>query len=426
MKNIKKTFLLLLFSFLLFSKVSFSQHENIDSLKLFISTSADDTNKVNALNWLAKNYISQSRFDTAITCGSAALELAKKLNFKQGYAPAYVNMGIAYQNFGNFPKALENYLAGLKVDEELGNKLRVGRNLSNIATIYKNMGEYEKGLNNNYKALAIFEELKNTRGIAAVCNNMGSIYNEQNNYVKALEYYRKALSIDQSLANRSIRYGAIGILYQETDQLDSAEFYYKIALAAAEDNNSQTEIGRYKCNLGSVYITQKKYKDAEKLLLDALEIFEKTGYLEGLQESHSQLSKLYEAMGDTKNALKFYKLYIENKDSLFNQDKNEELVRNELNYEFDKKQAQAESESKKQRLLLILIACIAFAVSLSALIIFRSLRITRKQKKIIEAQKGQVEQKQVEILDSIRYAKRIQKALLPTEKYIDKNLKRLK
>jgi hypothetical protein len=37
-----------------------------------------------------------------------------------------------------------------------------------------------------------------------------------------------------------------------------------------------------------------------------------------------------------------------------------------------------------------------------------------------------IEEKQKEIIDSIQYAKRIQSAMMPMEKYIDKNLKRLK
>ncbi len=43
----------------------------------------------------------------------------------------------------------------------------------------------------------------------------------------------------------------------------------------------------------------------------------------------------------------------------------------------------------------------------------------------INRQKHLVEEKQQEVLDSIHYAKRIQTALLPPEKYIDKTLKRL-
>ena len=56
---------------------------------------------------------------------------------------------------------------------------------------------------------------------------------------------------------------------------------------------------------------------------------------------------------------------------------------------------------------------------------FRSLFITRRQKQIILRQKELVEEKQKEILDSIHYARRIQKSLLPTEKYIHKSFIRL-
>jgi len=48
------------------------------------------------------------------------------------------------------------------------------------------------------------------------------------------------------------------------------------------------------------------------------------------------------------------------------------------------------------------------------------------RKKETEEQKHLVEEKQKEILDSIHYAKRIQSALLANDKYIDKNIKRLK
>ena len=58
--------------------------------------------------------------------------------------------------------------------------------------------------------------------------------------------------------------------------------------------------------------------------------------------------------------------------------------------------------------------------------IFRSYRQKKKANEIIAQQKILVEEKQKEVLASIEYAKRIQQSLLPTEKYIEKNLERLK
>ncbi|HYG50208.1 MAG TPA: hypothetical protein VD905_04860, partial [Flavobacteriales bacterium] len=50
---------------------------------------------------------------------------------------------------------------------------------------------------------------------------------------------------------------------------------------------------------------------------------------------------------------------------------------------------------------------------------------TEQQSREIELEKQLVEEKNKEILDSIHYSKRIQQALLPSEKYIERNLKRL-
>jgi hypothetical protein len=64
--------------------------------------------------------------------------------------------------------------------------------------------------------------------------------------------------------------------------------------------------------------------------------------------------------------------------------------------------------------------------------VFNRFKITQKQKKIIEEQKVMVDkayeslhEKNKEVMDSIHYAHRIQRALITSEKYIEKQLNRL-
>lgn len=64
---------------------------------------------------------------------------------------------------------------------------------------------------------------------------------------------------------------------------------------------------------------------------------------------------------------------------------------------------------------------------------YNRFKVTQKQKLVIEEQKQIVEsahllleEKNEEIIASIRYAKRIQDALLTSQKYIERNLQRLK
>jgi type II secretory pathway component PulM len=136
------------------------------------------------------------------------------------------------------------------------------------------------------------------------------------------------------------------------------------------------------------------------------------------------------------------------KDSIFSEDSRQQLVRQEMNFEFEKKEAVAQAEHKKelesqaaiadekarkQKMVLGMVAFGLVLVLAFSMIIFRSLRITRRQKLEIELQKNEtqrqkelVEVKQKEILDSIHYARRIQHSLLPTETYISRRLEKIK
>ena len=94
-------------------------------------------------------------------------------------------------------------------------------------------------------------------------------------------------------------------------------------------------------------------------------------------------------------------------------------------------QAQAASlkQEKTQRYALYggLLLVIGFSV-----FVFNRFKVTQKQKKVIEDQKVLVDkayeslhEKNKEVMDSIHYAKRIQRALITSESYIEKQLKKL-
>lgn len=90
------------------------------------------------------------------------------------------------------------------------------------------------------------------------------------------------------------------------------------------------------------------------------------------------------------------------------------------------KQLQEKEISKQKLMRNFALSGITF-LFLFSISILLSLRKNKKQKKEIlekhnkiEAQNRVIEEKQKEIIDSIRYARRIQNSLLPTEKYIKK------
>jgi antitoxin component YwqK of YwqJK toxin-antitoxin module len=99
----------------------------------------------------------------------------------------------------------------------------------------------------------------------------------------------------------------------------------------------------------------------------------------------------------------------------------------------EKELALSNEEKQKQQTIIYFIGAMLLLVLLFSIFVFRGYRQKQKandelieKNNLIAEQKNLVEEKQREILDSIYYARRIQRSLLPTEKYIDKNLNRLK
>ncbi|OFY84494.1 MAG: hypothetical protein A3F72_13885 [Bacteroidetes bacterium RIFCSPLOWO2_12_FULL_35_15] len=360
------------------------------------------------------------------------------------------NIGIVHRKQGNYPKALEYYLQALKLDEEIGGKNEIATDLGNIGTLYYMLKNYPKTLDYLFRALKMDEELGNKTGVARHLGNLGGVYGEQKENKKALDFYIKALKINEEINNKggiARNLGNIGSIYYTQKDYEQALTYFLRSLKIREEIESKVLIASGLRNIGMLYTATKKYSEAEDYLNRSLVIAQELGSLNDIRESHLSLSNLFKATGKYSIALEHYEEAVAIKDSLFSSDKNKEITRKEMTYEYEKKEAQSKAEqdkkdvltevnAKKQQLILLFVSGGLLLVFIFAGFIFRALRFTRKQKKlieeknrqteeqkkIIEEQKEIVEEKNKDIIDSINYAKRIQDALLKEQEHVSKHL----
>jgi len=189
-------------------------------------------------------------------------------------------------------------------------------------------------------------------------------------------------------------------------------------------------------SIGETYLQLGDFKKADFYEIKGLELSKEQNEFENLKHAYSALYSLYEVTGKHKKALENYKLAIIYRDSITSKENTEQATRIEMNYEFDKKLAAdkleqskkdaiAKTENKRQQIIIWAICGVLFIVICFAVFVYRS--SVQKQKANLEIiqQKHIIEEKQKEILDSIYYARRIQRALLTSEKYIDRNLNKL-
>lgn len=144
------------FSYSQFSGSGIFAYENFaDSVLKQIQQTSADTNKVKLLNTLG-DYYSLIRQDSSIFYLIQSIELAEKINDLSGSYTAYNRMAFVLNSAGNYGKALEMALKGLKVAE----KLKSRRELS-MAGSYQYMALIN--LRNNFDTIAFIEAQQSIR-----------------------------------------------------------------------------------------------------------------------------------------------------------------------------------------------------------------------------------------------------------------------
>jgi tetratricopeptide (TPR) repeat protein len=397
-----------------------------------------------------------------------AYEVDQALGNKKGMARHLANMGMTLTQQGDYVKALEVNLLAVRINEEIDDKKQLSRCLGNIGLIYSYRSDFDKAIEYYEKAQRIFEEFGDIPALATLYGSLGNIYTELHQTNKALEFHFKALKLDSTLdniygiakhlTNIGAVYGVIGDSLKEKrtlvgnlDSYNQLVYYHTLALKINDDIGNVSGKIINLAGLGSAFINLGKIDEGEKKLKDALKISLEQKDKKTCGSIYKFLSELYETKQDAKEAFDNFKLHIIYRDSLMNEENTKKIVQTQMNYEFEKKETQvkaaqekkdalADEEKKKQEIIRnSFIAGFVF-IALLALLIFRGYRskqkanliITRQKEEVeeskatIEHQKYLVEEKQKEILDSITYARRIQRALITNEKYIEKTLKKFR
>ena len=338
--------------------------EKIDSLFTVLKTAKEDTAKVNMLNAVATEFRNNNP-DTAIYFSGKAQALAIKLNYKMGITVAQLTMSEANINLGKYDEALKTSNNALKLCDQLlpeatgtektGGKAKIliqkARSYNIIGIIYDNQGNYPEALKNYFASLKIGEEIGDKLTIAKSHGNIGIIYFEQGNYAETLKYYFVALKLSEELGDK---YGeiptlnSIGIVYAEQGNYAEALKNFFAYLRIAEEIGDKGGMANCFNNIGLDYIKLKKYSDASRYLNKGFSLAKEIGSLIFIRNSYWILSQLDSAQANFKQAFENYKMYITYRDNLVNEENTKKTVQIQMQYEFDKKESLAKAEQEKK------------------------------------------------------------------------------
>ncbi len=350
------------------------------------------------------NYWAQGEYEKAIEEYKTAQQIYKQLHLEKEYTSILGRMGVVYYSSSNFTKALDVYWESLKAFEKNGDKERVAKILGNIALCYANMDKNDKAIAYYQKAIAINKELKDEKGLADNYTNIGNLFDSMLESDTAISYYQKALAISRTIGyDRNIASNTcnMGIALTTKKNYSEAYDYLLQGMPFYKKQGNKRALAVIYKSLADVFMHAPSSFFPEKKLLasnrngytrnyldSSFELYKAMQEPSGLGEVWKMRSVLDSSQNNFKQAFEDYKNYSFLKDSLFNDEKNQEVETLEMSYAFSKKEDSikaenqqmalaASSEIKRQSTLrqtTIIISGILFVAALASFIFYKRKR----------------------------------------------------
>ena len=301
--------------------------------------------------YLGRSYAEDKLFIPAVNTYLDALDLAKEerlynvAGFICSYmADLYLYTGQNSEEQRKFKEAAEYFL-------KAGNIKSYAFALRDVAKTYTYQDSLPLALDIALKADSLITEMNDLEGMLSIKNCLGNIYEKKKEYEKAKFCYELSLSYGEKIAwNNASNYLALSVLYYQIDLLDSARYYLdKIDHLTKVDN---------------------QYVPTDRLYV---------GYL------------VEEEAGNTALALKYLEQYHEAKDSLYDVQKQVDIIDAEKRHNLvTLHKENRRLQNSRYRLIAILVFTCFTCVLVYLTIEQKRLRAINYQQKLLDEKESQL------------------------------------
>ena len=388
-----------------------AQHNNLaDSFRNQLNLAKkEDTSRVLALIPLA-DYYGFVQFDSSLFYAKQILELSQKLNYDYGKWRGYRSTFFAFNVQGNYPRALEAALNLQKVAEQQKDLRISGAGAWYfIGLLNREMGDYPNAIVQFHKAILSQQHAgQPMQEIFFAFSQLGILYLQLNQLDSALLYAKKGYTLGlQSKEFKkyfSLAIGALGNVEVALNNFKLASELFRSGInQSASCNNIYFEARNYN-NLASVFDKTNNRDSCIYYATIALQLCQEHNFGDYTIDASKLLTKQYELDNKPDSTLKYMKIMLAAKDSVFSQSKGQQFQQ----YAFSEIQClQAIGTAKERYQSQVRIYILLAALGVFLLIAFLLYRNSiQKQKDKTKIEKAYVELKsaQAQLIQSEKMA----------------------
>jgi len=416
-----------------------------------------------ALHNYGNLYDLTGKYNMALDYLDQALALRIEIKDSLGQAMTYNSIGVIYDARGEFETALPFYIKSLKISDQINDIQGVAYAQNNIAVMYKFLDQPKLALEYYDNSLETFLLIDDKHAIAATYSNIGIIQKMMGDYEIAEENQKKSISLFEEIGDIQgslVSLNSLGSLYTEMDRNPEAKKIFQEGLDKSIQMSDKEGIAISLANLGDVSVNLQEYQQAFSFYDRAIKISEELQLRNLLEHIYNSMARVSAEIGHFKDAYHYLDLHKTIKDSMLNEESVRVLTEMETKYQSEKKEMQinmlqqdqvidsleivkkeaeaAKSQAEKEEAAAsrdMYLIGLALMVVILILVFIGLMQNKRKSKQLSEQNKlinsknqqissafVEIQEKNKDIMDSIKYAKRIQTAILPPRKLVKEYL----
>ncbi len=397
----KKIFSASLLLFFFCTKCAYAQQGNNDSLKALLSKTKEDTTRVNLLSQLSYSYLFSDP-DSTYLFAQEGHKLAQAIGYTKGEMLCKEDLAGFWWTVGDYATATKLLLQALSFAHSENDTSHQEFIYSVLANVHRDQGDYNEALLYTKK----YEQLTNAKDSLQI----GATYYEMNKPDSALVYFKGAesTSYDWTIL-------MLAKIHSKLNHDSLAFHYYRRSIREFSEIKQMKRLAGAYNGIAELFKKINAIDSALYYAAQALAIAQKKKFNKEILQSYLLLSDLY-SKTDAAKAFNYLHLAIVSKDSLYNQEKQRQILSYKFNEELQQRETEKLQAQYKNQIKIYILLGILIVVVVIGIILWRYNQQRKKAYAQLEKQKNETDQQRAKAEEALTELKSTQAQLIQSEK----------